>query len=68
MKHIIIGQIMLWMNIASVITGYMIIKDFPLGEFTFVLIGFIGAIGSGANLVFAIMVQVKGYSALKIIE
>lgn len=69
MKYIITGQSMMWLNMASVIIGYLIFRNLGI-ESIYVqgVMGAIGAIGSGANMVFSIILQVHGYQELKVID
>ncbi len=67
MKQIIVGQIMLWINILSVVIGYYLMENFNTNEYVKVVVGGIGVIGSGANLIFSIATQVDGYQKLKIL-
>lgn len=62
MKKIIAGQLMIWLNLASVVTAFFIYRSLDISsEYTNVLIGFLGVISSCFNLIIAILLQVQGY-------
>ena len=67
MKQIIIGQLMLWLNILSVILGYYLSQLFELPDGIEVLLMIIGVSGSLVNVIFSVIVQVDGYQKIKIL-
>lgn len=68
MKNIIIGQLLMWFNLATIIVGWKVMEYLSPPEFVEMLIGLAGLIGTLANLFFSIMMQGRGYSQLKLIS
>lgn len=66
MKKILIGQLMLWANIGSLILGYYLIRQFEIVTFIEVMASLIGILSTGFNCVYAVTIQIKGYKELNI--
>tara|TARA_R110000796_G_scaffold104763_1_gene214632 strand:+ start:559 stop:783 length:225 start_codon:yes stop_codon:yes gene_type:complete len=68
MKKIIIGQLMMIINLATIIIGYHIVKQYLVSGFIEGMLGFVAVMATGTNLFYAIAVQTKGYVEMKIIK
>lgn len=61
MKNIIIGQLLLWLNLATMLAGWKILVYFNPPEGVQIMIAIIGFAGSVANVVFSIAIQARSY-------
>lgn len=60
---------MMWLNLAGLFVGWLIFRDWIAGsQYMQVVMGGLGAIGSIANLVFSIAMQIRGYADEKILD
>lgn len=64
MKNIIIAQLLLWLNLATVIIGWKIVTYFSPPEGVQVLSMILGLGGTFANLVFSIAIQARAYNKM----
>lgn len=69
MKRIIAGQIMMWSNLVAVVIGYLLFKMTNIDSgYVSVVLGIIGIIGSGFNILISISLQLKGYKESGIVN
>ena len=66
MKQIIIGQLMLWGNLGTLLLGYFIVKPLEVSTFVEVMACILGVASSVFNVIMAINVQMQGYNKLNI--
>jgi len=66
MKKIIIGQLMLWGNVITLIVGYYVVRYFPVSSYVEVMAALIGILSTIVNCIYAITIQESGYKEMGI--
>ena len=68
MKNIIIGQLLLWLNVATILIGWYITEQLNIPKGIEILLYIIALGGSISNIVFSVGIQAKAYSELEMIN
>lgn len=68
MKEIIIGQLLLWLNVATILAGWWLIDHIQPPEGIQNLLMTVGVLGSLGNVFFSLAIQARAYSKMGMID